>query len=55
MVGRLTFEGLVVTPVREDVFLDVFVEAFLHAVHVLKEVAFSSFALFKRPSFAGLL
>ena len=44
-----------VAPVREDVFLDVLVEAFLHTVHVLEEVGFGSFALLERTSLDRLL
>jgi hypothetical protein len=36
--GYCTFEGLVVAPVRENIVLDVLVDAFLHRVEEVKVV-----------------
>ena len=49
----VTFEGLMVTPVREDILLYVLVETFLHAVHVLEEVSFCPFVFFEGSSLAS--
>ena len=51
----LTFERVVVAPVRHDILLHVRVEGLLHAVHVFGVVLLAAFRLCEGPTLAGFL
>ena len=53
VISILTFERVVVTPVREYTLLDLLVETFLHSVHIFKFVGLDAFILRPFPACNG--